>query len=136
MTHDLTVLAFAAATSTAAGALPAFAQSLSTQSVPASWKPLPQRQDQIAGQIADGVDKGTLSDLQARGLRDQFKGLLNLEDQYRKTGLTPAQQADLQASLRHAFRRQMDAFEQDRSPIRPASRSGAWSHRQSRSNFS
>src|SRR4051812_23949103 len=87
-----TVLAFAAATSLATAALPAFAQS-----APASWKPLPQRQDQVAAEIADGVEKGTLSDLQARGLRDQFKGLLDLEDQYRKTGMTPAQQADLQA---------------------------------------
>ncbi|MGZ3276202.1 MAG: hypothetical protein ACXU82_20995 [Caulobacteraceae bacterium] len=87
-----TLLAFTAAASIAGAALPAFAQS-----APASWKPLPQRQDQAAEQIADGVEKGTLSDLQARDLRDQFKGLLDLEDQYRKTGLTPAQQADLQA---------------------------------------
>jgi hypothetical protein len=86
-----TALAFAAAASLAGAAIPAFAQS-----APASWKPLPQRQDQVAGQIADGVDKGTLSDLQARDLRDQFKGLLDLEDEYRKTGLTSAQQTDLQ----------------------------------------
>jgi hypothetical protein len=86
-----TVLAFAAAVSLAGAAVPAFAQS-----APPSWKPLPQRQDQIAAQLADGVDKGTLSDLQARDLRDQFKGLLNLEDQYRETGLTQAQQTDLQ----------------------------------------
>jgi hypothetical protein len=92
-----TVLAFAAAASLAAAAVPAVAQNLSTQPPPASWKPLPQRQDQVAAQIADGVDKGTLSELQARDLRDQFKGLLNLEDDYRKSGLTAAQQADLQA---------------------------------------
>jgi hypothetical protein len=78
-------------------AVPASAQAVSTQAAPASWKPLPQRQDQVAAEIADGVDKGTLSDLQARDLRDQFKGLLDLEDQYSKTGLTPGQQADLQA---------------------------------------
>jgi hypothetical protein len=87
-----TVLAFAAVASLAATAAPAFAQS-----APASWKPLPQRQDQVAAEIASGVDSGALSDLQARDLRDQFKGLLDLEDQYRKTGLTQAQQADLQA---------------------------------------
>lgn len=86
------VIAFAVAASLAATALPAFAQS-----APASWKPLPERQDQVAAQIAQGVEKGSLSDLQARDLRDQFKGLLDLEDQYRKTGLTQAQQADLQA---------------------------------------
>ena len=92
-----TILALSAAASLAGAALPAFAQSPSTQSAPASWKPLPQRQDQVADEIAAGVDNGALSDLQARDLRDQFKGLLNLEDQYRQTGLTPAQQADLQA---------------------------------------
>jgi hypothetical protein len=92
-----TILAFAAAASLAAPTLPAFAQTLSTQPAPASWKPLPQRQDQVAAQIADGVGSGALSDLQARDLRDQFKGLLDLEDTYRKTGLTPAQRADLQA---------------------------------------
>jgi hypothetical protein len=87
-----TVLALAAAASLAGAAMPAFAQ----QAAPASWKPLPQRQDQVAAQLADDVDKGTLSDLQARDLRDQFKGLLDLEDQYRQTGLTQAQQTDLQ----------------------------------------
>jgi hypothetical protein len=91
-----TALAFAAAASFATTTLPAFAQTTAAAQAPASWKPLPQRQDQIAGQLADGVDRGTLSDLQARDLRDQFKGLLDLEDQYRKTGLTSAQQTDLQ----------------------------------------
>ncbi|HEY4031258.1 MAG TPA: hypothetical protein VGM25_12990 [Caulobacteraceae bacterium] len=92
-----TVLAFTAAASLAAAAVPALAQTLSTQPAPASWKPLPQRQDQVAAQIADGADKGTLSELQQRDLRDQFKGLLDLEDQYKKTGLTQAQTADLEA---------------------------------------
>ena len=92
-----TVLALTAAACLTGAAVPALAQSLSTESAPASWKPLPQRQDQVAAQIADGVDSGALSDLQARALRDQFKGLLDLEDQYSKTGLTAAQRADLQA---------------------------------------
>jgi hypothetical protein len=92
-----TVLALTAAAGLAGAAVPALAQSLARQPAPASWKPLPQRQDHVAAQIADGVDSGALSDLQARDLRDQFKGLLNLEDQYRKTGLTPDQQADLEA---------------------------------------
>ena len=91
-----TLLALSAAASLAGAAVPAFAQSSTGGSAPASWKPLPQRQDQVAAQLADGVDKGTLSDLQARDLRDQFKGLLDLEDEYRKTGLTSAQQTDLQ----------------------------------------
>jgi hypothetical protein len=81
----------------ASTAAPAFAQTLTTQAAPASWKPLAQRQDDVAAAIANGVDSGALSDATAQGLRDQFKGLLNLEDDYRKTGLTPAQQADLQA---------------------------------------
>ncbi len=89
-----TLFAFTAAASLACAALPALAQSAAA---PASWKPLAQRQDEVAVQIANGVQSGALSDPTAQGLRDQFKGLLNLEDQYRKTGLTPAQQADLQA---------------------------------------
>lgn len=74
-------------------ALPAVAQ----QSPPASWKPLNERQDQVAEEIANGVDSGRLTDLQARDLRNQFKGLLDLEDTYRKTGLTNDQRADLEA---------------------------------------
>jgi hypothetical protein len=85
------------AASLAAVSVPATAQSLTTQSAPASWKPLPQRQDDVAQQIALGVDSHRLSDAQAHALRDQFKGLLNLEDEYRKSGMTPAQQADLEA---------------------------------------
>jgi hypothetical protein len=99
------VLAAAALASTAAAAL---AQGLSVQSAPASWKPLPQRQDEVAAQIASGVESGALSGPTAQGLRDQFKGLLDLEDQYRKTGLTPAQQADLQARYDTLARIQVD----------------------------
>jgi len=91
------LVALTAAASLAGAAAPALAQTLSTQAAPESWKPLPQRQDQVAAQIADGVESGALSELQARDLRDQFKGLLNLEDDYSKTGLTAAQRADLQA---------------------------------------
>jgi hypothetical protein len=86
------LLSLALAAGLAAAALPALAQQ-----APASWKPLNVRQDQVAEEIAAGVDSGQLSDLQARDLRDQFKGLLNLEDEYRKTGLTNAQRADLEA---------------------------------------
>ena len=85
-----TLLSFTLAASLIAVAAPALAD-------PANWKPLPERADQVAEKIATGVASGALTDLQARDLRDQFKGLLNLEDQYAKSGLTPAQQADLQA---------------------------------------
>ena len=103
-----TLIPFALAASLA-GVSPALAQTSTTtvvttppapaagQPAPATWKPLSQRQDEVAAQIAAGVHSGALSDPIAHGLRDQFKGLLDLEDQYRKTGLTPAQQADLQA---------------------------------------
>ena len=47
--------------------------------------------------IDNGVASGRLTDLQAKDLRDQFKGLLKLEDDYRKTGLTLKQREDLQA---------------------------------------
>jgi len=103
-----TITALAVAAGLAGAALPAFAQTTigaqtsigaraSIGPAPASWKPLAQRQDEVAAQLADGVNSGALSDLQARDLRDQFKGLLNLEDDYAKTGLTQGQQADLQA---------------------------------------
>ncbi len=97
------LLCLTVAASVAAMALPAFAQSatvttvVTTQPAPDGWKRLSLRQDQVAAQIAAGVDSGALSEPTAHGLRDQFKGLLNLEDDYRKTGLTPAQRADLQA---------------------------------------
>ena len=95
MIRTLAPLALAA--SLAAAAVPAMAQTLVTQPAPSSWKPLSQRQDDVAARIAAGVQSGALSEPTAHGLRDQFKGLLDLEDQYRKTGMTPAQQADLQA---------------------------------------
>ena len=91
MKRPLQSLAIAAGV--VATALPVLAQT----SAPASWKPLNIREDQVAAEIANGVDSGRLSDLQARDLRNQFKGLLNLEDEYRKTGLTPDQRADLEA---------------------------------------
>jgi hypothetical protein len=82
----------AAATLTAAG-LPAFAQGPR----PADSQPLAQRQADIDRKIELGEASGSLSDLQARDLRNQFKGLLNLEAQYRETGLTLHQREDLQA---------------------------------------
>lgn len=94
MIRALFPLALAASLAATAPALP---QNLTTQPAPATWKPLNQRQDDVAAAIANGVESGALSEATAQGLRDQFKGLLNLEDQYRKTGLTPAQRADLQA---------------------------------------
>jgi hypothetical protein len=86
------ISAFAAA-ALAASAAPAFAQG----SRPADGLPLQVRADHAAQQISDGIETGRLTDLQAKALRDQFKGLLNLEDDYVKSGMTENQRADLQA---------------------------------------
>lgn len=88
-----TVLSLIAAAALAGAAAPALAQG----SRPADWQPLSQRQDEVARRISDDVASGALTDLQARALRDQFQGLLNLEDEYRRTGLTLYQREDLQA---------------------------------------
>ena len=115
------LLSLALAAGLAAAAFPVLAQ----PSPPASWKPLNVRQDQAAQEIASGVDSGRLSDLQARDLRDQFKGLLNLEDEYRKTGLTDAQRADLEArydtlEARIQVNSHPASIEVQRAPARPA----------------
>jgi hypothetical protein len=77
----------------AGAAAPALAQG----SRLSDWRPLADRQDEVARRIADGVASGALSDASAHDLSDQFKGLLNLESDYRKTGLTLYQREDLQA---------------------------------------
>ena len=82
----------------AAGAICACALPASAQGPrPTDWQPLGQRAANIDQRIALGEASGSLSRLQARDLRDQFKGLLNLEAQYRETGLTLNQREDLQA---------------------------------------
>jgi hypothetical protein len=88
-----TVLSMLAAAALTGAALPALAQGPR----PADWQPLAQRQADIDSKIELGETSGSLSKLQARDLRDQFKGLLNLETQYRETGLTLHQREDLQA---------------------------------------
>jgi hypothetical protein len=87
------VLSILAAAAIAGAAVPAAAQGTR----PSDWIPLSQRQDNIAQRIDAGVASGALTDLAARDLRQQFQGLLNLEDEYRKTGLTLHQREDLQA---------------------------------------
>jgi hypothetical protein len=86
---------------------------------PSDWRPLAERQDDIARRIDNGVASGALTDLQARDLRDQFKGLLKLEDDYRKTGLTLDQRKDLQARYDTlALRLRVDAAPADGVPAR------------------
>jgi hypothetical protein len=97
------VLSIMAAATLAGAGLPAYAQGPR----PADWQPLAQRQAVIDSRIELGEASGSLSKLQARDLRDQFKGLLNLEAQYRQTGLTLHQREDLQArydTLDHRIR--------------------------------
>jgi hypothetical protein len=81
------------ATAAIAAAAPAFAQGPR----PVDWQPLSERRESIDRRIELSQASGALTELQARDLRDQFKGLLNLEAEYRKTGLTYNQRVDLQA---------------------------------------
>jgi hypothetical protein len=87
------ILSVLAAAAIAGAAAPAFAQGPR----PSDWQPLSQRQQSLDRLIDSAQAAGSLTDLQARDLRDQFKGLLKLEAQYRETGLTLNQRADLQA---------------------------------------
>jgi predicted exporter len=82
-----------AATLMAGAAVPAMAQG----SRPVDWQPLSSRAADVASRIQAGVATGSLSDETADQLRGQFKALMNLEDDYRKTGLTLNQREDLQA---------------------------------------
>jgi hypothetical protein len=75
----------------------AVAPALAQGTRPADWQPLSDRRVEIAKRIDAAVIAGVITDLQARDLRDQFQGLLNLEDTYRKSGLTYHQREDLQA---------------------------------------
>ncbi len=82
----------------AAGVVAAIAVPASAQGPrPSDGQTLAQRQDNIADRIADGEASGALTRLQAADLKDQFKGLLNLEDQYRQSGMSLHQREDLQA---------------------------------------
>jgi hypothetical protein len=82
----------------AAGALALSASTAFAQGTrPADGQPLSLRADKVANEIAAGVETGKLTDLQAKALREQFKGLLNLEDEYGKSGMTLHQREDLQA---------------------------------------
>ncbi|MGZ3276201.1 MAG: hypothetical protein ACXU82_20990 [Caulobacteraceae bacterium] len=82
----------AAATIGAAVPATAFAQGPR----PSDWQPLAQRQEQIERRIDDGVRTGELTRREARGLREQFNGLLRLENRYRRDGLNGRERADLQ----------------------------------------
>ena len=108
------LLSLMAAGVVAAVAVPACAQGPR----PSDGQTLAQRQDNIADRIADGEASGALTRLQAADLKDQFKGLLNLEDQYRQSGMSLHQREDLQAR----YDTLSDRINLDRDPtaVRPA----------------
>lgn len=86
------VLSLMAAASLAAVAAPAFAQGPR----PSDWQPLSQRQDNIERRIDEGMRSGQLTRREARGLHEQFRSLLRLEERYRRDGLNPRERADLE----------------------------------------
>jgi Ni/Co efflux regulator RcnB len=86
------VLSLIAAASLASVAAPAFAQGPR----PSDWQPLAQRQDNIERRIDDGMRSGQLTRREARSLHDQFRGLLRLEDRYRRDGMSRRERADLE----------------------------------------
>ncbi|HEY4031259.1 MAG TPA: hypothetical protein VGM25_12995 [Caulobacteraceae bacterium] len=86
------VLSLIAAASLAGAAVPAFAQGPR----PSDWQPLAQRQDNIEHRIDEGMRSGQLTRREARGLHEQFSGLLRLEARYRRDGMTPRERADLE----------------------------------------
>jgi Ni/Co efflux regulator RcnB len=86
------VLSLIAAASLASVAAPAFAQGPR----PSDWQPLAQRQDNIERRIDDGMRSGQLTRREARSLHNQFRGLLRLEDRYRRDGMSRRERADLE----------------------------------------
>jgi Ni/Co efflux regulator RcnB len=103
------VLSLIAAASLASVAVPAFAQG------PRDWVPLSQRQDNIERRIDQGMRSGELTRREARGLHEQFRSLLRLEDRYRRHGLRPRERADLERrydalSARVRFEKHDDQF--------------------------
>lgn len=78
------------AATTVAAAVPAIASAQ-------PWQPISQRAANLEHRIDMGVRNGTLNPREARGLRNDLRGLVNLESRYRasRPGLTPPERADL-----------------------------------------
>lgn len=70
----------------AAAAAPAAAQ---------PWQSINQRQAQLDRRIDVGVRNGSLTRVEARRLRDEFRDLQRLETRYRVDGLSLRERADL-----------------------------------------
>lgn len=61
------------------------------------WQGINQRQAQLDRRIDQGVRSGQLNRREAARLRDEFRGIANLEQRYRRSapGLTMAERRDL-----------------------------------------
>jgi len=86
----------------ASAALPAAAQSYGHHARPpvhqtgyGHWQSINARQDNLDRRIDRGVRTGQLSRREASRLRGEFNGLLRLEANYRRGGLTAWERADL-----------------------------------------
>lgn len=78
-----------ASLSVAATALPA--ASASAQ----AWQGINARQGQLEARIDQGVRSGALNRNEAQRLRQEYRGLVNLEARYRRGGLTQWERNDL-----------------------------------------
>ncbi|QQQ18150.1 hypothetical protein JIP62_12670 [Brevundimonas vitis] len=85
------VLIPALALAAASVAVPAAAQSYRGD----NWQSINQRQHNLDRRIDQGIRSGQLNRREATHLRAQFNGLLRLEHQYRRGGLTRWERADL-----------------------------------------
>jgi opacity protein-like surface antigen len=86
----------------ASAALPAAAQSYGHHGRPpvyqagyGQWQSINARQDNLDRRIDQGVRTGQLSRREATRLRGEFNGLLRLEANYRRGGLTAWERTDL-----------------------------------------
>lgn len=61
------------------------------------WQSINQRQHQLDRRIDRGVQNGSLTRREAARLRSDFYGLVRLEANYRRNGLTRWERADLDA---------------------------------------
>ena len=72
------------------------------------WRGLDLRQAEVDRRIDAGVTQGDLTRAEAMRLREDFRGLLNLEREFRRDGLTQAERGELdrrfdvlEAQIRH-----------------------------------
>lgn len=61
----------------------------------APWQNINQRQNQIERRIDQGIRNGALSRREATSLRNEFRGIAQLEQRYRRGGLSVGERRDL-----------------------------------------